>query len=270
MRRWPRFADLFATVWATYASDRNHPEIDGTSQLSPYLHFGQIGPHTVALAIRDAAAPPRSRRVSRRADRAARAGSEFRALQSALQVARERRAVGASHAREHARDPRAHISIRKSNSRTPRRTTFCGMPHSGRWSAAGWMHGYMRMYWAKKILEWSPFRGGSIRYLCEAERPLRTRRARSQRLRRHRMGDWRQARPRVGSRAAGLRQNPLHVVRQHFAQVRQPRVYRTMERVSAGESALRQRRADQNRRLVMPARRRGALRRRSQAQRFSH
>ena len=21
---------------------------------------------------------------------------------------------------------------------------------------SGWMHGYMRMYWAKKILEWSP------------------------------------------------------------------------------------------------------------------
>ena len=40
-----------------YASDRNHPEIDATSQLSPYLHFGQIGPHTVALAIRGAAAP---------------------------------------------------------------------------------------------------------------------------------------------------------------------------------------------------------------------
>src|SRR5690242_4190866 len=46
------------------------------------------------------------------------------------------------------------------------------------------------------------------------------------------MGNWRQARPRVGSRAAGLRQDPLHVVRQHLAQVQQPRAYRKMERVS--------------------------------------
>ena len=35
--------------------------------------------------------------------------------------------------------------------------------HDPLWNAAqqqmvltGWMHGYLRMYWAKKILEWSP------------------------------------------------------------------------------------------------------------------
>ena len=42
---------------AGYAAHRNHPELDATSQLSPYLHFGHIGPHTVALAVRDADAP---------------------------------------------------------------------------------------------------------------------------------------------------------------------------------------------------------------------
>ena len=30
-----------------------------------------------------------------------------------------------------------------------------GMQHSGRWCSTGKMHGYMRMYWGKKILEWS-------------------------------------------------------------------------------------------------------------------
>ncbi len=34
-----------------YDGARNHPEIDGTSKLSPYLHFGQLGPHTIALAV---------------------------------------------------------------------------------------------------------------------------------------------------------------------------------------------------------------------------
>ena len=45
---------------AGYAERRNHPELDGTSQLSPYLHFGHIGPRAVALAVRDADAPPRT------------------------------------------------------------------------------------------------------------------------------------------------------------------------------------------------------------------
>ncbi|HSK44949.1 MAG TPA: deoxyribodipyrimidine photo-lyase, partial [Candidatus Binatia bacterium] len=35
---------------AKYPVDRNKPERDGTSRLSAYLHFGHIGPHTVALA----------------------------------------------------------------------------------------------------------------------------------------------------------------------------------------------------------------------------
>ncbi len=36
--------------------NRNHPETDGTSRLSPYLHFGNIGPLTIASAVRKAAA----------------------------------------------------------------------------------------------------------------------------------------------------------------------------------------------------------------------
>ena len=44
-----------------YASERNHPDRDGTSQLSPYLHFGHIGPHTVALAVKNSSAPREDR-----------------------------------------------------------------------------------------------------------------------------------------------------------------------------------------------------------------
>src|SRR5271154_5414668 len=39
---------------ADYATQRNHPEVDGTSQLSPYLHFGHISPVTIALAVDEA------------------------------------------------------------------------------------------------------------------------------------------------------------------------------------------------------------------------
>ena len=37
-----------------YAENRDYPSIDGTSRLSPYLHWGQIGPREVAAAIRKA------------------------------------------------------------------------------------------------------------------------------------------------------------------------------------------------------------------------
>ncbi len=34
-----------------YDVQRNHPELDGTSCMSPYLHFGHVGPITIALAV---------------------------------------------------------------------------------------------------------------------------------------------------------------------------------------------------------------------------
>jgi hypothetical protein len=42
---------------ADYPEARNHSEQDGTSRLSPYLHFGHLGPHTVALAVQQSDAP---------------------------------------------------------------------------------------------------------------------------------------------------------------------------------------------------------------------
>lgn len=38
---------------ADYDSDRDHPAIDGTSSLSPYLRWGQIGPRQVVAALRE-------------------------------------------------------------------------------------------------------------------------------------------------------------------------------------------------------------------------
>src|SRR4051794_8873714 len=39
---------------ARYETERNRPERKGTSRLSPYLHFGNIGPITIALACDEA------------------------------------------------------------------------------------------------------------------------------------------------------------------------------------------------------------------------
>lgn len=139
-----------------YATGRNHPERDATSRLSPYLHFGQIGPHTVAIAIRDAPAPAPDRQafleelIVRRelAVNFVRYNPRFRTEASIEPWAR--RTLD-----DHAGDPRAH--------RYSERQLENAETHDPLWNAAqrqmvssGWMHGYLRMYWAKKILEWSP------------------------------------------------------------------------------------------------------------------
>ena len=47
-----------------YAHNRNHPDQDGTSVLSPYLHFGHISPLTIYLAIEAAVERDKSLRES--------------------------------------------------------------------------------------------------------------------------------------------------------------------------------------------------------------
>jgi deoxyribodipyrimidine photo-lyase len=139
-----------------YAANRNHPDLDGTSQLSPYLHFGHIGVHTVALAVKNAHAPLRDRQafldelIVRRelAINFVRFNPHYESFDSCEPWAYRT-------LRAHARDERSHRYTEKQleNAET----------HDPLWNAAqkqmvlsGWMHGYLRMYWAKKILEWSP------------------------------------------------------------------------------------------------------------------
>ncbi len=46
-----------------YQRDRDIPSVDGTSALSPHLHFGEIGPREIAAAIRAAAPDSRGAQV---------------------------------------------------------------------------------------------------------------------------------------------------------------------------------------------------------------
>ena len=50
-----RLQHFVTKLLKNYERDRNRPELDGSSALSPFLHFGHIGPLTIALAV-DAAA----------------------------------------------------------------------------------------------------------------------------------------------------------------------------------------------------------------------
>jgi deoxyribodipyrimidine photo-lyase len=138
-----------------YKTRRHRPEIDGTSQLSPYLHFGHIGADTVALAVRASKAPAEDRDafleelIVRRelAINFVRFNPHYDSFAAA-----EPWAVRTLHL--HARDTR---QVFYSDKQLDNAAT-----HDPLWNAAqkqmaltGWMHGYLRMYWAKKILEWS-------------------------------------------------------------------------------------------------------------------
>ena len=139
-----------------YATKRNKPELDGTSQLSPYLHFGQIGPHTVAMAVRDATAPV--------ADRQAFLEEIIVRRELAVNFVRYNSCYHSFDASEPWADRslRQHAKDARKFSYTERQLESAET-HDPLWNAAqkqmlltGWMHGYLRMYWAKKILEWSP------------------------------------------------------------------------------------------------------------------
>jgi deoxyribodipyrimidine photo-lyase len=138
-----------------YAVNRNRPELEGTSQLSPYLHFGHVGPHTVALAVKNADAPRQDREafleelIVRRelATNFVRFNPRYDRLESCEPWALRT-------LKDHRRDEREFVYSQGQleNAET----------HDPLWNAAqmqmvasGWMHGYPRMYWAKKILEWT-------------------------------------------------------------------------------------------------------------------
>jgi deoxyribodipyrimidine photo-lyase len=143
-----------------YEETRNHPETRGTSRLSPYLHFGNIGPLTIALAVKKAVAEGKAAEAA--GDRYLEQLIGWREL-AVLFVRNEPNydnwECAAPWARktltEHAGDPRPHRYSLKELERSETADEL--------WNAAqremvvtGWMHNYMRMYWAKKILEWAP------------------------------------------------------------------------------------------------------------------
>ncbi len=51
-----RLEEFVRSELKDYEETRNHPEARGTSRLSPYLHFGNISPLTIALAVKKAVA----------------------------------------------------------------------------------------------------------------------------------------------------------------------------------------------------------------------
>ena len=141
---------------AHYPERHGKPELDGTSRLSPYLHFGHIGPQTVSLAVEQAKVPRQVKDDFLDQLITWRELSinfvHFNPLYDSIESAPDwaHRTLAA-----HTGDPRPRSYSRQQLERAE--------TYDDLWNAAqrqmlhaGWMHNYMRMYWAKKILEWSP------------------------------------------------------------------------------------------------------------------
>jgi len=138
-----------------YAAHGSDPGRDVQSRQSPYLHFGQISPLYIARRVRASSADETSRQayleqlivrreLSMNFLRYNAGYASYRCLPSWARAT----------LRAHAGDRRAAVY---TLSRLERAET-----HDPYWNAAmremvtaGTMHGYMRMYWCKKILEWT-------------------------------------------------------------------------------------------------------------------
>ena len=139
-----------------YVGNRNQPQTDDVSYMSPYLHFGQISALYLALQISRADDELQAAKESYLEEMIVRRelamnfvnySPHYDSYKCLPNWARQTLA-------EHTGDPREHVYTRRQleDART----------HDEYWNAAmremrytGFMHNYMRMYWGKKILEWS-------------------------------------------------------------------------------------------------------------------
>jgi deoxyribodipyrimidine photo-lyase len=136
-----------------FAELRNDPTVDFLSQMSPYMHFGQISPLYIALEVLKADSPGKEAFLEELAIRRELSmnfvfyNKQYDSYKALPEWARKT-------LKAHQKNRRSYIYTRKELER--------GQTHDPYWNAAqkemvvkGKMHGYMRMYWGKKILEWS-------------------------------------------------------------------------------------------------------------------
>ncbi|HEY9217144.1 MAG TPA: deoxyribodipyrimidine photo-lyase [Phenylobacterium sp.] len=143
--------------FARYGAERGKPEAAAASHMSPYLHYGHISPVEIALAVREAAGGPSEDRSAYLEELIVR--RELAMNHVTFEPAYDDYAAIPDWARKtlaaHAGDPRPHLY-------TPDELE-AGRTHDRYWNAAmlemrstGYMHNHLRMYWGKKVLEWSP------------------------------------------------------------------------------------------------------------------
>jgi len=139
-----------------YDKQRNDPNVNGQSNLSPYLHFGQIAAQTVALAVVKSKAGSTKDRAAFLEELIVRKelSDNFCFYNKNYDSPACFPNWALKTLKKHARDKRPYLYTRSQLEKAK--------THDDLWNAAqiqmmqkGKMHGFLRMYWAKKILEWT-------------------------------------------------------------------------------------------------------------------
>ncbi len=136
-----------------FAELRNDPTLDYLSHMSPYLHFGQISPLFIALKALETKSPGTEAFLEELVVRRELSmnfvfyNEKYDSFEAVPEWAKKT-------LRAHQKDKRQYTyTLEELES---------AKTHDPYWNAAqkemvikGKMHGYMRMYWGKKIIEWS-------------------------------------------------------------------------------------------------------------------
>jgi deoxyribodipyrimidine photo-lyase len=148
--------DFIAKKLKNYGELRSDPSLDCVSHMSPYLHFGQVSPLYIAMQVQEAGRIPVKTRQAYLEELIVRRelAMNFAHYNPAYDSFRAIPDWAKRTLKAHQRDKREYVYSQDEleEART----------HDPYWNAAqkemaitGKMHNYMRMYWGKKILEWS-------------------------------------------------------------------------------------------------------------------
>jgi deoxyribodipyrimidine photo-lyase len=151
-----RFQAFIGRRLRHYDDHGNQPQTDDISHMSPYLHFGQISPLYLALSIRQA---PHSLQIAKDA--------YLEQLIVRRELAHNFTAYTVNYDTFECLPnwARKTLADHQLDLRDPLYSLYQlenAQTHDPYWNAAmlemkltGFMHNYMRMYWGKKILQWS-------------------------------------------------------------------------------------------------------------------
>lgn len=168
---------------AKYDTDRNIPDLEGASQLSPYLHFGHISAHEVFEAVMAKVKwkPDKIKKPNGKALGYWGATQQAEAFLDELITWRE---IGFNMCHREA-DYDQYASLPEwaktslaAHAKDKRPTIYTleqldqSQTYDDLWNAAqnqlvqeGRIHNYLRMLWGKKILEWSPSPKVALEYM---------------------------------------------------------------------------------------------------------
>lgn len=161
---WKKAKRFLATGLQNYAGQLNNPCLQGQSGLSPYLHFGHLSAQRLAYEIlqcplpAETTAPFLEQLIVRRelSDNFCLYENNYDSFEGFPNWAQET-------LNQHRKDTREYIySLDELEA---------AQSHDPLWNAAqsdlvrsAKLHGYLRMYWAKKILEWTPSPEAAMQY----------------------------------------------------------------------------------------------------------